>query len=418
MKKLLVVAVAGALAAGTNVATAAVSETDFAQLKADFAEMSKRLNALEQENDALRELSETTVSELELAQTEISKSRDARSASSWSERIKWNGDFRYRYENIDVEGRDRRERNRIRARAALVASLPSNTTVGLGVASGGSDPVSSNQTLGGGNDTKDLRLDLAYFTWKATDQISLTAGKYANPLFKPQKSALLWDGDWRPEGISSSWRSDNLFANFIGNWLESDTRRNNDEFAWGIQGGTTLALGENVNLTASLGYYDFPTKGNEPYFDDDFFGNSAVDGVYEFNYEMVEVGADLAMNMFGMPFDLFVNYVQNQDADDYDTGYLVGAKLGKAKAKGSWQFAYQYQDLEADAVLGLLSDSDFAGGGTDGKGHRLSGAYAINKQWNVGFTWFLNNESGEKNLADEGGAIDYDRIMLDTVFKY
>jgi Putative porin len=418
MRKLLVVAVAGALAAGTNLAKSAVSDADFAQLKADFAAMSQRLNALEQENLQLRELSETTVTELELAQTEISKSREARSASSWSERIKWKGDFRYRYENIDVEDRDTRERNRVRARAALVASLPSNTTVGLGVASGGSDPVSSNQTLGSGNDTKDLRLDLAYFTWKATDHIALTAGKYSNPLYKPQKSALLWDGDWRPEGVSATWGGDNLFVNFIGNWLESDTRRDNDEFAWGVQGGTTLALGEAVSLTASLGYYDFPTKGNEPYFDDDFFGNSSVDGVYEYNYEMVEVGADLMLNLFGLPFDLFAHYVQNQDADDYDTGYLAGAKIGKAKDKGSWQLAYQYQDLEADAVLGLLSDSDFAGGGTDGKGHRLSGAYALNKQWKVGFTWFLNNEAGEKNLAEEGGALDYDRFMLDTVFKY
>ena len=418
MRKLLVVAVAGALASGANGVAAAVSDADFAQLKADFAAMSQRLNALEQENLQLRELSETTVTELELAQTEISKSREARSASSWSERIKWKGDFRYRYESIDVEDASTRERNRVRARAALVASLPSNTTVGLGVASGGTDPVSSNQTLGKGNETKDLRLDLAYFTWKPTENISLTAGKYSNPLYKPQKSALLWDGDWRPEGVSATWGGDNLFVNFIGNWLESDSRGDNDAFAWGFQGGTTLALGEAVSLTASLGYYDFPTKGNRPYFDDDFFGNSSVDGVYEFDYEMVEVGADLMLNLFGLPFDLFAHYVQNQDADDYDTGYLTGAKIGKASDKGSWQLAYQYQDLEADAVLGLLSDSDFAGGGTDGKGHRLSGAYALNKQWKVGFTWFLNNEAGEKNLAEEGGALDYDRIMLDTVFKY
>jgi hypothetical protein len=65
-----------------------------------------------------------------------------------------------------------------------------------------------------------------------------------------------------------------------------------------------------------------------------------------------------------------------------------------------------------------LSDSDFAGGGTDGKGHILGGAYGINKQWKVGLTWFINNEAGEKNFEDEGGALDYDRIMLDTMFKF
>ena len=102
----------------------------------------------------------------------------------------------------------------------------------------------------------------------------------------------------------------------------------------------------------------------------------------------------------------------------YNNGWLAGVTLGKARGAGTWQLGYQYEDLEADAALGLVSDSDFAGGGTDGKGSRLSGAYGINKQWNVGFTWFIDNKAGEKAFKDEGGALEYDRVMLDTVFKY
>ena len=133
---------------------------------------------------------------------------------------------------------------------------------------------------------------------------------------------------------------------------------------------------------------------------------------------MLSLGADLSMNLLDMPFSVFADYVNNQDADDYDTGYIVGTRLGKASGRGTWQLQYQYQDLEADATLGLISDSDFAGGGTDGKGHRLSGAWGLSKQWNVGFTWFIDNEAGEKAFEDEGGAIAYDRVQIDTVFKY
>ena len=50
---------------------------------------------------------------------------------------------------------------------------------------------------------------------------------------------------------------------------------------------------------------------------------------------------------------------------------MAGATLGKAKDKGSWQFDYNYRDLEADAVVGAFSDSDFAGGGTGAEGHKL-----------------------------------------------
>ncbi len=416
MKRAISMAVA-AVVLGNAPVFAAISEEDFAQLRADFSAMSQRLTALEAENSALREISESTVTQLDLAQSELKIAKSSTAADSWTDTIKLKGDFRYRYENIDVENSDSRERNRIRARAELAASLPNNVDVGIGVASGGDDPVSSNQTLGGGGSTKDLRLDLAYAKWNATDELYLQAGKFKNPLYKPQKSGLLWDGDWRPEGLSAGWAGDHIFVSSFGNFLESDTKKNNDAFAWGLQGGVKFNLG-SASVTTALAYYDFPTAGEESYFDDDFFGNSEVDGKYLYNYEMVELGADIGMNLFDMPVSLFANYVQNQDADEYDTGWQMGGKIGSASKKGGWEANYRYQDLEADAVLGLLSDSDFAGGGTDGKGHILSGAYGVNRQWKLGFTWFIDNEAGEKNLAEQGGALSYDRIMLDTVFKF
>ncbi|WP_188109820.1 putative porin [Pseudohalioglobus sediminis] len=423
MKDLLRAAVAAAVVTGSASSQAAVSGAEWEQFKAQFAEMAARVEALEAENARLKQQgSSVPVDDLSKLQADVAVLQSQNSAAAWSEKIKIGGDFRYRYEYIDVEDRDSRERNRIRARMAVTAKLPSDTEVGLGVATGGDDPVSTNQTLGGGGSTKDLRLDKAYFRWNATEEFHLQAGKFSNPLYKPQKSSLLWDGDWRPEGVSAGWAGNHLFANFLGNWLESDTRGNNDEFAWGLQGGTRFNLGE-ASLTTAVAYYDFPTAGARPFYGDDdepeFFGNSFTDDDrYLYNYEMIEIGGDLSMNLFEMPLSIYANFVQNQDADDYDTGWLAGATLGKAKGKGTWAVGYQYRDLEADAVLGLLSDSDFAGGGTDGKGHVITGAYGINKQWSLGFTWFVNNEAGEKNLAEEGGALDYDRIQIDTKFKY
>jgi len=361
------------------------------------------------------------VEDLSQLQADIATLQNENGASRWAEKIALAGDFRYRYEYIDVEGRDSRERNRIRARLAAKTKLPANTEVGIGMATGGDDPVSTNQTLGGGGSTKELRLDKAYFKWQASDDLYLQAGKFSNPLYQPQKSQLLWDGDWRPEGFSVGWEKQHLFLTFLGNYLESDSGENNDQFVWGLQFGTTFSLGP-ASLTTALGYYDFPTAGSRPFFGDDdepeFFGNSSLAGRYLYDYQMIELGADLSLDVVDMPLSLFGHFVQNQDPDEYDTGWQAGITLGKASGRGTWQLGYTYQDLEADAVLGLLSDSDFAGGGTDGKGHRLSGALGINKQWNVGFTWFVDNEAGEKNLADEGGAVSYDRVQIDTVFKY
>ena len=63
-------------------------------------------------------------------------------AVSWAERIRWSGDFRYRYENIDYEHKDNRNRSRIRARTQLEADLMPTLQVGFGLSTGGDDPVS------------------------------------------------------------------------------------------------------------------------------------------------------------------------------------------------------------------------------------------------------------------------------------
>ena len=74
---------------------------------------------------------------------------------------------------------------------------------------------------------------------------------------------------------------------------------------------------------------------------------------------------------------------------------------------------YTWQDLEADAVFGLLTDSDFGGGGTDARGHVLKGSFAIDKNWTAGFTYFIN----EMDLS-AGSKHDYDRLQVDMAFKY
>ena len=423
MKRIISIAVASTILASAP-ASAVVSDEEFAQLKADFSMLVQRLNALEAENAELRTVSESTLTELQVAQTSIEKVKSTKSSASWTDNIALKGDFRYRYEEIDVEGVDTRDRSRIRARAELVATLPSNVTVGMGVATGGDNPVSANQTLGGGGGTKDLHLDLAYAKWNITPDLYVTAGKYKNLFYRPEKSGLLWDSDYRPEGVGMGWSSDNFFAVVSGNWLESDSKKSNQEIVYGAQGGFKLAIGDAA-LTAGLGYYDIPAKGNTAFDGDgsNFFGNSRVcddltdldSCVYEFDYEELQVFANLALSVFDKPLSVYLDYVQNQAADEFDTGWIVGAKLGKAKGKGTWQLGYQYQDLEKDAVLGLVSDSNFAGGGTDGKGHRLTGAYGVSKSWNLAFTWFVDNEAGEGNL---GTPFEYDRIVLDAIFKY
>lgn len=406
------------VAAGS--ARAAVSEAEFEQMKAQMAALMQRVSALEQENAELRESTAHAVSELRLVRTPVAA--PSRPADHWSDRIRLSGDFRYRYEEIDIEARDVRSWHRLRARAGFVVRLPNAVEVGLRVAAGNESPRAGNTTLGSGGSSKALFLDQAYATWRPIGGAYLSGGKMKNNFYRPQGSGLLWDSDYTPEGIALGWSGNGVFLNAAAIALESDSNRANHTFYYGVQSGFTLDLGEELSMTAGVGYLDIPVQGETVFFgdSDEFYGNSfgcGGDGrcTYDNDYEELELFSDFTWRGLAQPLAVYAHYVQNLDADEYDIGWLAGARLGKADSAGSWDLGYQYERVEADAVLGLLRDSNVAGGGADIRGHKLFGNYAIDKQWHLGVRVYVDNESGENVL---GAGRDFDRVVLDTLFKY
>ena len=432
MKKVFIPTLAASLLV-SSAALGAVSEEEIDELREQLAAMSQRLEALAAENAELRRAqneSETAIADVQSSVAEVVSAGAPAAEDSWSDRISLDGDFRYRYERIDSEGSDTRRRNRIRARTNVRADLADDLEVGFGLATGGDDPVSTNQTLGGGGSSKGVVLNLAYADWEVMDGLHLIGGKFKNPLYRVGKQALMWDGDWTPEGIAMTWERDWFFVNAIGTFLESDSRRGNDALSLGAQFGVTGEFA-GARLIGGLGYYQIPTQGESTTFGDpadpgDYFGNTAVqaDGqpcgtvegagcVYLYDYSLAQVFAEAAFDLAGWPATVFFDYVNNSDASDNDTGWTLGTRLGQAKNKGQWQFSYLYADKEADALLGLLTDSDFAGGGTDNNGHFFKVDYGVAKNWTIGAQYFIN-ETG----TSSGDKRDYNRLMLDAQWKW
>lgn len=412
----------------TPAAFAAVSDEEFTELREQLAAISARLDELAAENAELRASqnhSDAATSEVETAISEYPASPE-----SWSDRIKLDGDFRYRFESIDLEGNDTRTRNRIRARTDIKAELSNNIEIGFGLATGGDDPVSTNQTLGGGGSSKEVNLNLAYVDWQATAGLHLLAGKFKNPLTRVGGQALVWDGDWTPEGLALKYQRDWLFVSAIGTYLEGDSKKSNDNFSWGGQVGTSFNVG-NAMLTGGIGYYSIPTKGastnfGDPTDPDDYFGNTAVEVgggacgttadticVFVYDYNLAQVFAEASFEIGDWPARVFFDYVNNSDPTDNNTGWLLGTRIGQAKDRGQMQFTYVYADREADSMLGMLTDSDFGGGGTDNKGHWLQFIYSVNRSWTIGAQYYIN----EVDLAS-GNNSDFNRLMLDMQWKW
>ena len=145
-------------------ASAVRADNETTLLKREIDRLSARLEILEAESQKLKTLSVSQGERVDANRQRLDQVSSKESVSS-ANQIALKGDFRYRYEYIDSESKTHRDRDRVRARFGVEASIPNDLKVGFGIASGGDNPVSSNQTLGKGNSTKDLRLDVAYLKW-------------------------------------------------------------------------------------------------------------------------------------------------------------------------------------------------------------------------------------------------------------
>lgn len=334
--------------------------------------------------------------------------------TGWTDRLKFKGDIRLRHESIDEEGEEGRDRQRFRTRFGVSAEVSPDVKVVLQLASGGDNPVSTNQTFDGGFSTKDFGVDLAYVDWKANDSLNIFAGKMKNPLFRAGKAPLVWDGDLNPEGVAAAFAKGAFFAN-AGLFSVEERSSDDDSMLYAVQVGGKFALGNSAKLTAGIGYFAYTdTIGFEPFYNGRAKGNTVdIDGNLVNEYKDTEVFAQFDTTVGELPLSVYAQWVKNSEVDVEDTARAFGAKIGSAKAKGQWEASWTYMDIEADSVIGTFNDSDFGGGGTDSSGHLIKAKYGLSKKLSLGGTYFINDVD-----RFQGTEHDYDRLQLDVEFKF
>jgi hypothetical protein len=401
------------------------------------AELEDRINQLE----ARQRLKERSLSEKieEVAEkAEAKETAGIPEVLQWAAKANWYGDFRYRYEYIDDDSlrngapRPDRHRNRIRARLGLDAEVTDEWGLGFRVGAGSADPVSSNQTLDEAFSSKPLWLDRALFTYTPAWCAGLTAtgGKIGNPFLAVGKNELIWDSDLSFEGAALKYGmslNDNTSLNLAGGgFYVNEESGGADTALWGLQGYLKHQIGNPTYLLVGASLFCYGNiKGAESLaaeWDDDeeeFFGNSHItdaagNEVFAGDYDLLELFAEFGTEVAGMPVAVFGTWVHNSVAADEneDTGWLAGATINKAKKPGSWQFAYDYRELDLDAAVGQFTNSDFVGGGTGGKGHRFSLSYALAKNVVAVATYHLDEYDGRNDGAD------YDRIQADIKLSF
>jgi len=377
--------------------------------------------------------------------------------ADWVTSLKFNGDFRARYEGNYYDSPDAvtRDRLRYRLRLGVTAVLKDDFEIGVRLASADAatgfstgNPLSASSTIQDNGSRKGIFLDLAYAKWTALHSAdvtgSLTFGKMENPF---SFSHNTFDPDYNPEGIAAQAAyklNENhtlrgIAAGFILDELTSSTH---DPYMLGAQVlwdakwdkhlQTTLGAGGLlINSEQSL------TNGAVPNINR---GNTRTGptGVLAENFNPLIADASITYTLDSFPgykgaFPIkgFGEYLNNVAIDSNNESYMAGITFGKAAKKGTWELTYQYRVLEGNSWYEELADDDFGafyhagppssgtgagfGGGTNLRGHHIKAVYALYDSLTLGVTYYRGQAINE---VPSGSKSTASHLLVDLIWKF
>ena len=313
------------------------------------------------------------------------------------------GDLRIRQQVESQDSTTSRSRSRIRFRLGGSNAVSEDTKVSFGLATGGTDPRSTNQTLQNSSQTPDIRLDYAYVTHKFPDQFTVMAGKMKNPLYRP--SDLLWDSDINPDGLAVTFKSKDskidwsvIGGYFILDELSDDTK---DPYLLAIQPSIDWKLDETTTARTTVSYYVSQNlEGNT--LDNSASSNTLGTSGYDEDFATLVTSAQIDFkDVYGLELVRpFAEFVINTNKDDDNKGGIVGVKFGhkKVKEKCKWQSTISYRYLATDAWLDTFPDSDAYGGATNAEGLEVELKYGLSKHSSIGVdVYSMNKINGVKD---------------------
>ena len=397
-------------------ASAMAADYDQEKILKELEYLKQKVQAQQQHIDQLQTIINETMDKKIDAKVEEKMAKGGSSkvalANEFIDQLDIKGDLRVRFERRDVDGGKARDRFRTRFRLGGVwKNKTESWEVGAGLATGGTDGTSTNDTWGDAEpfETGDIRLDYAYAKHKMGD-FSFTLGQQKNPFLC---SWLIWDSDLRPTGFTSQFAHGSGFFATLGAYGLVLYDSDNTAMMYAGQLGYTNTIG-NVGLTVAAGYQQY-----------DSIWSSAAAPNSDYDFEIGDIYAQADFSAGSVKLSPYAQIWSNFGADggvgegqvggtlepeDEDLGWVAGidAKMGHFK------LGYAYAVVGADSIYEGLKDGDFGtgAGDVDVKGHKISAAYSFTKNVSAGITAMLY-ESDERSTDDE-----VDLYQIDMVYKF
>lgn len=288
----------------------------------DAVAASKPVQRVPYVSEAMKAQIRNEVREEVLTQARAERWGVPNASPSWTDRIKIEGDFRYRHQgdrpksdntpatayqnavNVQDEGLMRapefaaqdsfsqsrattnadRDRERVRLRLGLTAKVTDEVGVGVRLATGTADDrVSTNQTLGNNFNKYQLFVDRAYVRVEPVEWLMVNAGRIPNPWFSTD---MIWSENLNFDGAALTTRvpqPDQSFEPFVtvGAFPLRDEAAplRSQRWLFGTQVGTSWQAASRTKIKAGLAYYSYRNLEGREDTDYTISGGNYVPGV-------------------------------------------------------------------------------------------------------------------------------------------
>jgi hypothetical protein len=386
------------------------------------------------------------------AERDFTKAYQAKSGMpNWVTSLKFNGDFRPRYEGqwSDNDLAVQRDRFRYRLRLGVTAALHDNFEIGMRLTSGDApsgfstgNPLSGSTTFQDNGSRKGVFLDMAYAKWSPLNGPDLsgnfTVGKMENPFAFTQ---VMFDPDYNPEGVAAqlAYRlNDHHSLKLVGGGFALDelTLSTRDPYLVGAQLLWDAKWSEQWQSSLSVAALEITSQETltTTAVPDINRGNTRLNGTNgpAVSFTPIVADASLTYNLDSFPaykghFPIKIGgeYIYNTEADKKMSAFAAGVTLGKAGKKGLWELSYQYRYIEADSWFEELPDDDFNGfyvsgrayrGGTNLRGHVVKASYSPFDSLTLNVLLYDGELITNPNPNDSTSRADH--ILVDAVWKF
>ncbi len=357
----------------------------------------------------------------------------------WLQKVKMKGDFRLRYSNTKQKGLNDDSKGQVRVRLGLDTKINDQMKVGIGMATGSaSNPRSTNATFADSNGPaafKSIILDYAYGSYSPNTWLTLTGGKFKNPIWQPND--LLWDTDLNPEGANLQMDYNlNPYLGFFLNGevfaMTQDSPTSSPRTMFVVQPGVRYNWNDKVDFKGAVAGYFFTGLKNRAAFTNSNRTNSVDSaGNYLYNYNSVNPSIEIGIRdpFAGVPVlgkyipyaGIFSDFIYNPEPATGSSGFDAGVKFGSEKVGDwkQWQARILFAKLGRDAWLDILPDSDRYSGKTNMKSVEAIFEYGLGKNSSLVLDYYWAESLSESTAAATNGSnIPQQVLQLDWNLKW